>query len=610
MSVTHSPAGQEARPRHVVPTRRPRLRMTLYIVGGALLLIVLMAAGSFLGAPSTATSGSGPALSTPVALTTLDQGVVATDLRDSQGHFHLLYISTTAQHTFTLMYEAVSVSGQDAQVLTQPVTLTAPVDTISQPTLLLDSQDRVHATWIEVSNGIISVRHALVATPTNQSLSITPDTLYSFNGAVTALSAGADAQGDTFYAWLDNASGTLNLRFSELDASLTAHAPIQVTHQSDMLAFEHLAVYPDGTLAALILHQPDIQTPADLSLYPFDATGKSLHAPTLVASHLVPEPLNIAGGATAGREPDVFQNDPLAAKLDAQGTLHIAWAAGLGLGYARATLNPDDSFAVQGNPTLDQMALDFQQLCLNVGPPTLPGQATAGSAPEVWLSWIDDHLGDGGLHPYIAQVSPKGTLTGTPTPLVDQVTAATDPCVQQDSNEGLYVTWQQFNGDSYELVMATTTVAPSNTWWAALGLSLNHPIEQLIFIVFGSPVVGLLLLLITLLSIPVVALVIRLGKWLHVPRLVVLLIALIPLLYLSIFAQGFLAINFNATVPLIRTLIGCAVIVAMTLYLWYRSRRYPPETMGTIGQLLVAVYLGAIVLAAPIIYLATRVQLG
>lgn len=601
MSAVHSPAGQSVRPSKVVSKGQRRLKTALYVVGGALLLLILLAAASFLGMPSTAASN----LSTPVELTSIAEGGISANLRDSQGHFHLLYTTAEPRVTYDLMYQEVSVAGQNVRVLAQPVALATEEDQIRSPTLVLDSQGRVHAAWIEVSNGLVSVRQALVASPTNQSISgdIVPQTLYSSHGAVTGLSAGADGQGNTFYAWQDNASGSLNLRIEEVDATQVAQAPIQVTHQTDGLAFAHLVAYPDGTLTAVMLHQSP-QGGWDLNLYPFDATGKALHDPTLVASQLRPDALN-----QPPKDTNDFQNDPLVVKLDAQRTLHIAWASVGGLGYASAILRSDDSFAVQAS-TLDQSAPDHAQLCLNVGPPTPPGQAASGGAAQVWLSWLDDHLGS--LSPYIAQISPQGRLIGTPMPLVDTVTTAAVPCVQQDSQKGLYITWQQFDDstNTYGLVMATTTVAPQIPWWTRLGLSLNHPIAQIFFIVFGSPVLALLIGLVDLLGVPVAAVIVRLGKWLRIPRLLVLLIALAPLLVISFYIQGFLAANFNVAVPLIRSLVGCVAAVGVIVYLWSRNRRFPPETLGTIGQLMLASYIGAIVLAAPIIYFATITQLA
>jgi hypothetical protein len=197
-------------------------------------------------------------------------------------------------------------------------------------------------------------------------------------------------------------------------------------------------------------------------------------------------------------------------------------------------------------------------------------------------------------------------------PLVDTVTIATDPCVQQDSQKGLYITWQQFDDKSgtYGLMMATTTVAPQSPWWSKLGLSLNHPIEQLLFLVFGSPLVAIFIVFGNVLASPVAALIVRLGKWLRLPRLLTLLIALIPMIALSLYFLNFISLVLNVEVPQPRVLIGCATAVGVTLYLWYRSRRFPPETLGTIGHLLIASYLSAILLAAPLIYLTTRVQLA
>ncbi len=600
--------GQGAHPDKVISQDRQRLSMLLRLAAVVFLMLVLLAASSFLGSPPATASG----ISTPVELTALKDGGISTNLRDSQGDFHLLYITGAAGLQLNLMYEKVSVSGQSVTILVQPVALATQVDQILSPTLLLDSKGDVDAAWIEVNNGVTRVRQALVASAAHQAgdVSLVPQTLYSTEGAARSLTAGADEKGDTFYAWMDNTGGPLNLRFSEVDSQQVAHAPIQVTHAADALAFAHLAVYPDGTLVAAMLHQLP-QKSWELNLYPFDATGKLLHDPTQVVSDLLPAPLNVAGGTTAGQEPTDFQNDPLAVVLDAQRTLHLAWTSVLGLGYASALLRADGSFAVQAS-ALEHAAPDYEQLCLNAGPPTPPGQAAPAGAAQVWIGWIDDRLGGGSLYPFIAQVSQQGKLMGAPMALVDNVTNATDPCVQQDSQKGLYVTWQQFQDNgTYGLVMATTTVAPENPWWSRLGLNLNHPITQLLFLVFGSPLLALFIVISNVLAAPVAALVLWLGHRLRIPRLLVLLIALIPMVALSLYFVNFIGSVFlSVEVPQPRLLIGCATAVGATVYLWYRSRRFPPETMGAIGQLLLASYMGAVILAAPLIYLTTRVQLS
>lgn len=572
--------------------------------GGLLLLpLLLLAAWSLAPLASAAAAGNQPVFSNDIELTTLGPAGSSTAFLDTQGHFHLLYTTTTRQ-SINLSYQTVSGNSQNVSVLRRPIALASRADAIAAPTFVLDSQGRLHAAWIETRSGTQAVRHALLEDPTSHAPEGTPTitTLYQSNNSITALSAGADAQGNTFYAWLDNDSGRSQIAMTQLHADQSPGHRIQLTRSTADLNFPHLAVYPDSTLALVFLQQSR-KGGWDLLIAPFDAAGKSLHAPTTVATQLHPGPLNVAG-----KDPSIFHFDPLAIVLDAQNILHIAWGAILQLGYTPATLQSDHSFAIQ--PTaLSQSTYNYQQLCFSAGPNAPPQSAPAGKTAPLWLSWLDSThaTSNNALLPYVAQINANETLQAA-TPVVGPDTNAAAPCPQQDSHGGLYVTWQQFDDNgNYALMMKTTTIHQSNPFWVQLGLNRNQPIQQIIYIFLGSLLLGAIALLANFLAIPIAAFVLRFGKNLHIPRLILLLIGFGLLIGVDIWFQFFMAANFQiATPPYGWAIVGGVLALAVVLFQWYRSRKYPPETLGAIGQLLISSYIGAIIISMPLIYVFTQ----
>ena len=587
------------------PPRSESARRQKWPLGIMAFLLLLLGAGLALAPLMTAAAASGqPQFSNGIELATMAEAGASAVLLDSQRHFHLLYTTAGAQQTVNLVYQVVSSDSQSAQVVRQPRTLASQADQILAPTLILDSRGRLHAAWIEAYNGVTTIRHALLEDPTHSGAgSAAPVPLFQTGNAVSALSGGADAQGNVFYTWLDSDSGAPNLAMAEVHDNQTASPRVQLTQTTTSVNFPHLAVYPDGTLAAALLQQEANQGGWDLIIAPFDPSGKSLHAPTLVASNLHPGPLNVLG-----KDPNTFHFDPLALALDAQGTLHLAWGAILQLSYASGAMQADHSFSIQAS-ALSQSLYNYDQLCLSVGPNTPPQQSNASKAAPIWLAWLQDN-NQGGLQADVDQISSQATLLTAPAGLVDKNTTAAVPCPQQDTQGGLYVTWQQFdNNQNYAIFMKTTTLPQNNPFWVALGLNRDAPIQQVIFIVLGSVLLGALATLPNFLTVPVAAGVVRFGKRLHIPRLVLILIGLGMLVAVNIWAQSFLAGNFEIpTPPFIWSIVGGLVPLGLMLFLWFRSRRFPPETLGTIGQLLLASYIGAIILSMPLIYVFTQRQ--
>lgn len=603
MSSSPGKAKQGSAPRRLLFLLQQRC------LGIVALLPLLLLATLNLIPLGTASAASGQlSFSNSIELTTLAPAGLSKVLLDTQGHFHLLY-TTTSQQNINLRYQVVSSDSRSVSVLHRPITLASQADTITSPTLVLDSQGRLHAAWIETHNGTFIIRHALLEDPTAQGAISAPNiiTLYQSSTSITSLSAGADAQGNTFYTWLDTDSGTSQLAMAELHAVQSPGQRIQLTRLTTDLTFPHLIVYPDSTLAVVFL-QRSPQGGWDLLIAPFDTIGKSLHDPTVVAKQVHPGPRN-----QTGQDPSIFRFDPLGAALDTQSILHIAWGAILQLGYTAARLQPDHSFAVL--PTLlSQNTYDYQQLCFSTGPNIRPQSTPASKASSLWLSWLDDSQSTAAtaLFPYIAQIGANETLLGAPTAVVGQDVSAAAPCPQQDTHGGLYLTWQQFDDNgNYALMMKTTTIPPSNPFWVQLGLNRNQPIQQVIFILLGSSLLAAFGMLTNFLAVPLALIVLQLGKRFHFPRLVSLLLSLALLLAVDIGFQFFMAANFQiARPPYAWAIIGGIVALGVVLFQWYRSRRYPPEVFGTLGQLLLSSYVGATILSIPLLYVFTHSSPG
>jgi hypothetical protein len=588
---------------HVMWTTRiyPGARTTLSAALCALFLV--LAGTTFLFVPTAQAAGGQVALSTPLALTSLGLKGTPSVVLDNQGYFHLLYQTDAPSNQVNLEYKVVKSTGQSIQQIEKTITLASAADSIDSTVLVVDSRSRLHAAWIESRNGAFFVRDALVENPASSagnSVGV-PTTLYQSSNSTYDITGGADSSGNVFYGWLDRSTGTPNLETIEIHDDQSAGQPLQLTQQTDQLDFPHLIVYPDDTLVGVMLHQSPQET-WDLTIYPFDATGKSLHAPMVVIPSLHPGPAN-----QASKDTNTFHTDPMAVALDAQQHLHIAWGQVLQLGYTDAMMQPDYSFTFQPK-TLSSTAYDNQNLCLNAGP-AYPVSTSSTTASPLWLGWLDTSQ-QPTLHPYIAQISDQGTLKNTPTSLVDAGTLAAAPCVQQNTHGSLYVTWTQYNDNgNYVLEMATNTVAAQSPFWVKLGLNRNDPIQQVIFIILGSILLGALGMLPNLLATPVAAVVVRFGTRLHIHRLALLLVGLGVFIAVDIWFQGFMAGNFGeSSSPIIWTIVGVALALILIVYLWYRSRRYPPETMGAIGQLLLASYAAAIVISIPLIYIFTQHQ--
>lgn len=539
-----------------------------------------------------------PTLSTPLELASLGVGELATTVLDTNGQFHLLY---TDQRTTKLLYQVVKSSGQSVQVVKKPVTLVEQADKIINITLTFDSQGRLHAGWLEENNGAYAVAHVVVDDPTSAGTKavLTPQTLYQSADTLQALNAGADGQGHVFYTWLDNSNGSPHLSAVQVTAAQAAEAPVALPYQASIVVFPHLLVAQDGTLV-LILLQADPAGGWDLTVTPYASTGTPLQAPIQVATQLHPGLLN----TIIDKDKNDFHFDPLAVSLDAQQQAHIAWGAIDQLGYTDIALQPQGQMAAHST-TLSKATSNYLQPCLVSGPAQ---QARTNHPAPVWLTWLDDS-GSATLHPYFAQITAQGTLATAPTPLVGPSTAVGNACPQEDARGGLYITWQQYDeGGNYGLQMATTTVAPQIPWWvSSLGLNRDNPIEQCIFIALGSVLLGAAFLLADLFAAPVAAGIIKVGARFHIRRLALLIISLVLFLVVDIWVQGFIASLVQAPSPsLLWGMIGGIGALALITYLWHRRREYPPETMGSIGQLLLASYIGAVVLAIPLIYVLTR----
>ena len=579
----------------------PGARRALYAVACTLLLT--LAASIFAFVPLAQAAGNQVALSTPLALSSLGLKETPSVLLDNQGYFHLLYPTDASQNQVNLAYKVVKSNGQSVQQSGKTITLAHAADSIDSSVFVVDSRSRLHAAWIEVRNGAFFVRDALVenhsSAPGNGA--VTAVTLYQSSNSIHDITGGADSSGNIFYSWLDNSSGAPNLVTIEIRDDQSSGQLLQLTKQTDQLDFPHLIVYPDGTLVGVMLHQSQ-QGTWDLTLSPFDATGKSLQAPVVIIPSLHPGPAN-----QASKDTNTFHTDPMAVTLDAQQHLHIAWGQILQLGYADVVMQPDHSFNFQSQ-TLSSAAYDNQNLCLNAGPAYSVLTPPATPSP-LWIGWMDNSQFST-LHPYISQISDQGTLKNTPTPLVDSSTLAASPCIQQDTHGGLYVTWTQYDDNgNYVLEMATTTVPAQSPFWVKLGLNRNDPIQQVIFILLGSILLGALGLLPNLLATPVAAVVVRFGTRLQIHRLALLLVGLGIFIAVDIWFQGFMAANFSEpNPPIVWAIVAAALSLGLVIYLWYRSRRYPPETIGAIGQLLLASYAAATIVSIPLIYIFTQHQ--
>jgi hypothetical protein len=567
----------------------------------ALFPLLLLAALWLIPLDIARAANAQPTLSTPVELSSLGVGELATNLLDTRGQFHLLY---TDKGTTRLLYQVVKSSGQSVQVVRKPITLIEQADKISDLTLTFDSQGRLHAGWLEENNGLFAVTHVVVDDPTSSgaSAALTPQTLYQSQDTLQALNAGADGQGHVYYTWLDNSNSTPHLSAIQVTAMQPAEAPVALPYQASAVVFPHILVAQDGTLVVILL-QADPRGGWDLAVTPYTSAGAPLQASTLVATQLHPGLLNII----TDKNRNDFHFDPLAVSLDAQQQVHIAWGAINQLGYAKVMLQPQGQMTVHST-TLSSATSNYQQLCLVSGP-TIPSQQAQTNRPvPIWLNWLDDSLGGTGLHPFFVQITAQGTPATAPTPLVGPGILVSSACPQEDTRGGLYITWQQYDKNgNYSLQMATTTIEPQVFWWVTLGLNRDNPIEQCIFIILGSILLGAAFLLADLLAVPVAAGIIKLGARFHLNRLILLIVSLALFLAVNIWVQGFIAEQVQVSSPsLLWGLIGGICALALCAYLWFRRRKYPPETLGTIGQLLMASYIGAVVLAIPLIYVFTR----
>lgn len=365
-----------------------------------------------------AAPASRPELSGPAELTTLAPLGIVDSLLDAQNHFHLLYTITSPHNPnpnlVDLVYAVVSSDPHPVQ-LVKPITLAHALDALFSPGLLLDGKGRFHAAWIERSNGVFSIRHAVVEDPSTHlsASSIMPETLFQTNSFAGALSGSADASGTVTYAWLDLDTGSQTLRAITLQNTQPLGKPFVLLQPSREVAFPHLVVYPDGTLAVL-MQQRNPQGGWDITLTPYDAAAHPLHVPVFVAQAVFPGSQNQLG--TRGSDRNDFRFDPLAVALDSRQHLHIAWGVADKLNYAEAVMQSDHGFALQ-TTTLLGIADNYMQLCLNTGPNTLPGQTGQAAQGTTWIGWIDDSEKIP-LMPYIDQITNQGTLAGDPIRLV------------------------------------------------------------------------------------------------------------------------------------------------------------------------------------------------
>jgi hypothetical protein len=578
----------------------------LRLILAASFLVVSLALLSFVPLPTAfAASESQPQLSSPAELTTLATLGFAESLLDAQDHFHLLYTVTTPHNPnpnlVDLVYSVVS-SDQHPVQLVKPITLAHALDGLFSPVLLLDSQGRFHAAWIERTDGVFTVRQAVVEDPSAHlsASSIVPETLFQTSSFADALSGGADASGNIFYTWLDLDSGSQTLRAIIIPNNHPPGKPFVLLRPSRAVAFPHLAVYPDGTLA-VVMQQRSPKAGWDITLTPFDATAHLLHDAIFVAQGVFPSNMNQKGTGNSSQKND-FRFDSLAVALDARQHLHIAWGAIDTLNYADAVMQSDHGFALQST-TLLGIANNYLQLCLSAGPNIPPGQAGQAIPAATWIGWIDDSESIP-MMPYIDQISSQEILAGNPTRLVPLTEQATNPCVQEDTHGNIYATWLQYDDNNqYGLFMATTARPPESSFWARLGLSTKAPIQQLIFIVLGSMLLGAFVIVADLLVMPVIAGLVKLGQHLHVHRLALLLAGLAPMLVINSYIQKYLAANFSAPPPSILWLLaGSLVAAGLILYLWFRSRNIPMEVLGTVGRVLLASYVATIILCIPVIY--------
>ncbi len=584
---------------------RARARLALLALGSFLCLLPMMVLSLLPIQAAKAAAASPPELSTPAELTVLAPLGLAESLLDSQNHFHLLYTITTPHspnpNLVDLVYSVVSSDAHPAQ-LVKPVTLAHALDGLFSPSLLLDSKGRFHAAWIERSNGVFTIRHAVVEDPSTHlsASSIGPETLFQTSTFAEALSGGADASGNVFYTWLDLESGTQTLRGIVLQNPQASSKPFALLQPGVEVAFPHLVVYPDGTLA-VVMQQRNPKAGWDIVIISYDAAAHPLHDPVFVAQGVFPSNQNQKGTGNSTLRND-FRFDPLAVALDARQRLHIAWGVVNKLNYTDAVMQANHGFALRPVTLLGRTD-NYMQLCLSAGPNTPPGQARPTISDTTWIGWIDDSENIP-MMPYIDQITTQETLAGNPTRLVPLTQRATNPCVQEDTHGNIYATWQQYDDtNQYGLFMATTTRPPEATFWTKVGLSAKTPIQQLIFIVLGSMLLGAFVTVADILTVPVIAGLIKLGQLFHVHRLALLLVGLIPTLVLNIYIQKYLAANFATPTPsFLWPVAGSIAAVGLLLYLWFRSRQTPVEFLGTVGRVLLASYVAASILCIPIIY--------
>jgi hypothetical protein len=208
------------------------------------------------------------------------------------------------------------------------------------------------------------------------------------------------------------------------------------------------------------------------------------------------------------------------------------------------------------------------------------------------------------MMPYIDQITNQDAFAAQPTRLIPLTDVGTNPCVQEDTHGHIYATWLQYDDNNqYGLFLATTARPPASTFWTKLGLSATAPIQQLIFILLGSMLAAAFMTLVSMLGVPVAAVLVKVGQLLHVHRLALLLVGLVPLLVIDVFAQRYMASDLaTPTPPTAWPVIGSAVAVAVLLYLWFRSRKVPTEVLGTVGRDFLASYFAAFIFCLPILY--------
>jgi hypothetical protein len=263
-----------------------------------------------------------------IELTQVNVGAPYAQVLDPQGHISLAYLAPNGINNQALEYAVFTLTGTAIQ---QPRILAPSVDQNTIPYLVYDSAGALHCAWIISTNSGFAVQQETVSAPHAR-----VETLYQSTGVIEGLNVGADAQGRTFFTWLDQRSNVENLAYEVLRGNEPLGPSRQLTHvsQVDELFAPQVAVYPDGMMAVTVLISNSGGATWQLDVYHFGPDGTPAGAPLVLAQQLIPSQSNELVGPPPPSPIEGIRDNPLAVQLDAQQRLHIVWAMYLQLSEA------------------------------------------------------------------------------------------------------------------------------------------------------------------------------------------------------------------------------------------------------------------------------------